>query len=135
MQATHDATDGFNAIVVADHGHAGLHGVFFVVQRDQHFAALCRVNAQVASDLVRVKHVQRAVAVIGEEVGDIDQSRDRAKADGAQVVLQPCRRRAVFHAFDHAAVEHGAARQRVIVDADADRAREGASHGAHGCGL
>ena len=78
----------------------------------------------VARDLIGVKHVQRAVAVIGEEVRDIDKERDRPQSNGAQLVLQPDGRRAVFDATDHAAVEHRTLVQRVIVNRHGDRTGE-----------
>ena len=50
--------------------------------------------------------MQRPVHVIGEEVGHIDQSRNRTQAYGFQPGLQPLGARPVFHAADHAAHEH-----------------------------
>ena len=81
------------------------------------------MNAQVAFDLVRVKHVQRAVAVIGEEVGYIDKRRDRAQANRFQPILQPLRAGAVLDALDQTTGEDFAAVfAGVFVNADGDRA-------------
>ena len=42
--------------------------------------------------------MQRAAAVVGDEVGDVDERVDRTKADCLQPLLQPFRRRAVLDA-------------------------------------
>ena len=61
------------------------------------------MNPQISGNLARIKHVKGAVAIIGEKVGDIDQRRDRPQANGAQPILKPFRRRAVFNTPDKAA--------------------------------
>ena len=125
FRAAHHTRDAFDLFSVRNQGHAFAEGIFLVVQPHQGLAALGAVDAQaVARDLVRVEHVQRTVAVIGEEVRHIDEERDRAQANGAQLVLQPRRRRAVFDAADHTTVENRTLVQRVFVDRNRDRTRE-----------
>ena len=56
-----------------------------------------------AGKLVGVEHVQGTAEVVGDVVGDVDQRRDRPKADGDQPVLQPFRARAILHVAEIAA--------------------------------
>ena len=102
---THDAGQGFRAVVVRNQHLARKHGVGLAIQCLQGFAARCGVNAQVAVDLGDVKDVQGAVHRVSEEVCDVDKGRDRAQADGFQTVGQPCRGGAVADAFDRATGE------------------------------
>ena len=60
---------------------------------------------EAAGELGGVIDVQRPGAVVGDEVGDVDQGVDRAQADRAQPRLQPGRRGAVLHAADQPAGE------------------------------
>ena len=88
-----------------------------------------------AVELVGVEDVQRAVAVVGDEVGDVDERRDRAEADGAQAVLQPLRRGAVRDAADQAADEERAGLAGDVGgEVDGDRAGEGAGDRLDGGG-
>ena len=108
-QAAHDAADRLGAVGVADER-----------SRSRRRRSPCRrARASVspgrarrtvigAVELVGVEDVQRPVAVVGDEVGDVDERRDRAEADGAQAVLQPLRRGAVPDAADQAADEERA---------------------------
>ena len=85
--------------------------------------------------LSRVEDVQRAVAVVGDEVGDVDERGDRAEADGAQAVLQPVGRGAVPDAADQAADEERAGLAGDVGgEVDRDRAGEGAGDGLDGRG-
>ena len=69
--------------------------------------------------------MQRTSAVKGNEIGDVDQRVDRPKADGGQPLLQPFRRRAVFHAFHQPQSESGAQRRRrAEIERDLDRTGE-----------
>ena len=82
-----------------------------------------------------VEDVQRAVAVVGEEVGDVDEGGDGAQADGAQAVLQPGGRGAVADAADQAADEERAGLAGDVGgEIDRDRAGEGAGDGDDGGG-
>ena len=78
--------------------------------------------------LVRVKDVQRAVAVIGEEVRHIHEERDRPQPDRPQRILQPNRRWPVFHPPDHATIKDRALIQRILINAHGNGARETARH-------
>ena len=78
-----------------------------------------------AVQLVGVEDVQRPGAVVGDEVGDVDERRDRPEADRAQPVLQPLRRRAVRHAADQPADEERAGLAGDVGrEVDGDRAGE-----------
>ena len=134
--AAHDAGDAFRFVGVGDYHHAGFEGIGLVVERLDGLAALGAVHAQgAAGDLVGVEDVQRAVAVVGEEVGHIDQRGDRAQPDGAQLVLKPLRRRAVFDPADQPACEDRAAVEGIWVDGDGDRAGIFAGNRIDGPGL
>ena len=80
------------------------------------------MHPQTAFDLIGIKDVQRAIAVVGEEVGHIDQKADRAQANGAQRILQPSRARTILHTFDHTSVKHRTGVSRIIVNGYRDRA-------------
>ena len=76
----------------------------------------------IASDLIRVKDVQWPVSVVGEEIRHIDQKRDRAQPDGAQLVLQPFGRRAILDAPNNTPVKYRALAQCIRVNRNCDRA-------------
>src|SRR3546814_14548830 len=59
---------------------------------------VCSSDLQVALHLAGIEDVQRPAEVEGHVVGDVDQRRDGAQADGAQAVLQPGRAGTVPHA-------------------------------------
>ena len=101
--AAHDAADGLDAVVVGDDGHRGIKLVFLAVQRQHLLAVFGEPHGDVALHLSRVEYVQRPGQIEGDVVGDVDQRRNRAQADGAQTVLQPLRAGTVFHAFEIAA--------------------------------
>ena len=67
--------------------------------------------------------MERAAAVEGQEVGDVDQGADRLLPDRPQPPLQPVGRRTVGHPAHDAAEEGGAGVG--IVRANLDRARKG----------
>ncbi len=123
--AAHDSGQTFRSLIVRDQHHPRLHGVGLAVQRQQRLAALGRMDAQLALDLGRVKDVQRAVQREGEEIGDIDQRRDRPQPDRLQPRLQPFGRGAILHAADRAGgKERAALFLEISVDADRDRRGE-----------
>ncbi len=100
-QAAHDAADALRAVIVADEGFGAVEDVGLLVEGLEAFARAGQADGNRAVDLVGVEDVERAAAVVGEVVGDVDQRGDRAQADGGKAVLQPFRRRAVRHATDH----------------------------------
>ena len=120
VQTTHDTRDAFGAVVIRNDHLTRLQRVGFFIERNDFLAAFGTVHTQIAGDLVRVKNVQRAVAIVGEKVGDIDQETDRAQANGAQRVLQPNGAWTVRDTLDHATTKHRATVQRVLVDRDAN---------------
>ena len=65
---------------------------------------------EVAAQLGRIEHVQRPPEVHGDEIGDVDQGRDRAQADRGESLLQPGRARAIPETPEHAADEQRARR-------------------------
>ena len=111
--AADDAGKRFDAIVVGNHAHGGIERVGAAVERKQLLALAGAAHDEIALDLGRVEDVQRAVAVIGDEIGDIDQRVDGAEPDGTQSLLQPGRRRAVLHPAHETQAEGQAERRRV----------------------
>ena len=99
-KAAHDAADALNSIVIGNDQRAGRQHIFLFVQPGEGLAPTRAMNAQTAGNLCGVKDVQRAVQVMGEEVGDIDERGDRAQTDALQLVLQPRGRGAVLHPLD-----------------------------------
>ncbi len=69
--------------------------------------------------------MQRPAAVVGDEVGDVDQRIDRAQPDRGEPLLQPVRRRAVLDAA-HQPQREGRAqrRRRAEIERHFDRAGE-----------
>ena len=108
--AAHDAGQRFRAVVVGDHAHGVVERVGLAVEREQLLAVLRAAHDEVALDLLGVEHVQRPAAVVGDEVGDVDQRVDRAKPDRLEPLLQPVRRRAVLDAAHQAQRERRAER-------------------------
>ena len=74
--------------------------------------------------------MQRPAAVVGHEVGDIDQRIDRPQADRGETLLQPLRRWAIPDPAHQAQRE--ARTQRGILDGDVHRAGEFALDGLDG---
>ncbi len=132
-QAAHDPADRLRSVLVADDGLGAVEGIVLAVERGEMLALPGEPDGDRAMDLVGVEDVERPVAVEGDEVGDVDERRDRPEADGAQPVLEPVRRRAVADAADQAADEErtGLAGD-VGGEVDADRTGEGAGHGLDG---
>ena len=74
-----------------------------------------------------VEHVQRPAAVVGDEIGDVDERVDRAQPDRGEPALQPVRGRAVLHAAHQAQRERRTQRgRRSEVERHRDRAGEAA---------
>ena len=89
LLAAHDAGDAARAPFVGDHAHGRIEGVGLAVEGEDLFAVLGHARLHVALELVGVEDVERTAAVIGDQIGDVDQRRNRSEADRAQAVLQP----------------------------------------------
>ena len=96
--AAHDAGQQFDAVIVGDDADAAVERVGAAVERQQRLAVARAAHGEIALHLRGVEHMQRPGAVIGHEVGDIDQRVDRPQPDRGQALLQPFRRRAVLDA-------------------------------------
>src|SRR5206468_3198633 len=93
-------------------------------QRQQPLAGLGETHDQIAAELAGVKDVQWPVQVEGQEVGDIDQRRDRPETDRLEPVPEPARARAVSKAPYMPTEKQRAGSQ--IFDMDRDRRAEAA---------
>ena len=140
--AAHDAGKQFDALLVGDHAGGLIERVDLAVERQQRLAVLGAPDGEIAVDLGGVEHVQRAAAVEGDEVGDVDQRVDGPQTDRGEPLLQPVGRGSVLDALDQAQAESRAERRRrAEIERDLDRAGEGALHrlgravleGADGC--
>ncbi|MGY4300627.1 hypothetical protein ACVWXN_008722 [Bradyrhizobium sp. i1.4.4] len=120
--AAHDAGERFDAVLVRDHADGGIEIVGAAVERQQRLAVAGAAHHEIALHLLGVEHVQRARAVVGHEVGDVDQRIDRTQPDRGQPLLQPFRRRPVLHPAHQAQRE--ARTQRGVLDRDLHGARE-----------
>ena len=105
LLAAHDAGQRFDAILVGDDADRVVELVGLAVERQQLFAGAAAAHREIAAHFRGVEHVQRPAAVVGHEIGDIDQRIDRAQADRGQPLLQPGRRRAVLDAANEAQCE------------------------------
>jgi hypothetical protein len=83
------------------------------VERQQRLAVAGAAHGEIALHLRGVEHMQRPGAVVGHEVGDIDQRVDRAQADRGQTLLQPFRRWPVLDAAHQPQREAGAQSRRL----------------------
>ena len=84
--------------IVGDDAHVRVDLVGLAVERREALAFAPKPRADRAFQLVRVIDVQRAPAVVGDVVGDIDQRVDRTEPDRLQAALQPVGARPVLHA-------------------------------------
>ena len=100
MLAAHDSGDRLDAILVGDDDHAVVERISLAVERQHAFARAGAPHVEVARDLGEVEHMQRAAAVEGDVIGDVDERADRPQADRPQPLLHPLGRRAVGHAAD-----------------------------------
>ena len=75
--AAHQAADGVRRPVVCDHGDFGRQRVFVAVERLDRLAVARHAHGRVADELAGVEHMQRPAQIVGHQVGDIDQCRNR----------------------------------------------------------
>ena len=115
MLAAHDAGDGFDAIVIGDDAHVAARRIGLAVERQNLVAFAGAADDEIARDLLRVKHMQRAALVEGDVIGDVHQRVDRAQANRLQPVLHPFRRGPVGDAAHEAQREAGAEVRRFDV--------------------
>ena len=126
MLAAHDSGDRLDAVRVGDRHHALVERVGLAVERQHAFAGAGAPDREIAGDLGEVEHVQRAAAVEGDVIGDVDERADRPQADRPQPLLHPFGRGAVGHAA-HEPQGEGRAEMRVggrEIEMDAGRAVE-----------
>ena len=86
------------------------------------------MHPQVTVHFRHVEHMQRPVAVVGEEIRHIDKEVDRTQPNRAQLILQPLRTRAVLDPANDAPTEKRTTVQRVFINGDRHLRREGSRH-------
>ncbi len=106
--AAHDATEAEGALLVGDDAHVRLDLVRLAVERGETLASLAKPRADGACQLVGIVDVQWPATIDRDEIGDVDQSADRAQTDCAQALLQPVGRWTVADAADVAAGKYRA---------------------------
>ena len=84
--AADHAAEALHAAVVGDRGHLRVELVFAAVERQQLLAGPGEAHDEIAPELAGVEHVQRPVQVEGQEIGDVDQRRNRPQPDRLQPV-------------------------------------------------
>ncbi len=104
--AAHDAGDAQRGAIVGDHDGIRIQRVGLFVQRQNLFAGPGHARLQIAVQLVGVEHMQRTAAILGDQVGGVDQRGDGFHADAFQTILHPFRRGAVLDAADQPACEN-----------------------------
>ena len=130
MLAAHDASDRLDAVLVGDNDHALVERVRLAVEGEHALARAGAAHGEIALDLGEVEYVQRAAAVEGDVVGDVDERADRPQANRAEPLLHPFGRRAVGHAAHET---QGERRAEMLVgggeiEMDPGRAVEGAGN-------
>ena len=120
--AAHDARERFDAVIVSDDADVAVERIRPAVERQQRLAVARAAHEQIAPHLRGIEHMQRPGAVVGHEVGDIDQRIDRPQPDRGEALLQPFRRRPVPDAAHQPQRE--ARTQRGVLDGHFHRARE-----------
>ena len=102
--------------------HFRIERIFLAVEREQGFARPRQTHRQIAGEPAGIKHMKRPVEVKGQEIGDVDERRDRPQPDRFELVLQPCRARPVMDAANVPPEKQRAS--RAVLDIDADRRPE-----------
>src|SRR5690606_16491524 len=87
LLAAHDASKRFHPGLVGDDAHVLIEKIGPAVERGQNLARSRTAHDEVAADLSRVEYMQWPVAVVGEEIGDVDQGVDRPEPDRAEALL------------------------------------------------
>ena len=95
--AAHDAGERLHALLVGDHADRLVERVALAIERDQALAVTRAPDRQIAVHLGGIEHVQRAAAVVSDEIGDVDERVDRTQPDRDEPALQPDGRGAVLH--------------------------------------
>ena len=86
--------------------------IALAVEGEQRLAGARPPHHEIAAHLRGIEHMQRPAAVVGDEVGDIDEGIDRAQSDRRQPLLQPVGRRTVLDAAHEPQREGGTERRR-----------------------
>ena len=118
------------SVVVGDHRHIGIEIVALVVERRERLARARQAYVNIAGERIDIEDVQRARAIVSDEIGNIDQRRDRSQTDRGQAALQPRRARPIAQAADHPPNEQraGIGGLGIEVETHADRAFENAGN-------
>ena len=124
--AADDPAEAQRAAIVGDHGHVRFERVNPAVQGVQALAGSRAAHREVAVELVGIEDVERAAEIESEEIGDVDERRDRPQADRLQPLREPGRARPVGDAAHHPAEEERAG----LVVGPSEMDRDGAGKSA-----
>ena len=87
--AADHAAEALHPGLVGDRGHLGIERVFLAVEGEQGLAGPREAHGQIAREPAGIEDVQRPVEVEGQEIGDVDQRRDRPQPDRLEPAAQP----------------------------------------------
>ena len=111
--AAHNAADVVHLMIIGDDGHGLVDGIGLAVQRHDLLAVARLAGDKCARQLGAIIDVQRPPEVEHDEIGDVDQCRNRLLPDGLELLLQPRRRRTIGDTR-HGAAEEGRAARRIV---------------------
>ena len=97
--------------IIGDDGHRRVDGISLAIQGQHLFAIIRLAGDQRTAELCPVIDVQRPAEIEHDEIGDIDQRRNRLLPDRLEPLLEPGRRRTIVDASDGAGEECRAARR------------------------
>ena len=95
MLAAHDAANVMRRDIVGDDGHGIGQRIGLAVEGQNLLAGLRLARDQRTAELGAIIDMERAAKTDHDEIGDVDQSRDRLLTDRFQATLEPFRRRAI----------------------------------------
>ena len=119
LAAHHPGNAARETVIGDDDGFVVQH-IGLAVQRQHLFVIVRHAGVQIAGEFIGIEDMQRAAAILGDQVGGIDQRRNGFHAHAFQPVLHPFGRGAVLDAANEAAGENGAGVLVALDEIEAD---------------
>ena len=109
MIAAHDAADGFNTVVIANHTKVRIDINSLTVKEFGFLTFFTPANGQRTVKLIEVKNMSRTAELEHDVIGNVHQCRNRTLPGTLQTALHPLRSRSLsIDAADHTAGEASA---------------------------
>ena len=124
--AADNAAEAPHSGPIRDRGDFRIERVFLAVEGEQGLAGPGETHTEIAVEPPGIKDVQRPVEIEGQEIGDVDQRRNRPQPDRFEPPPQPGRARPVPDAAQVTPEKQRAG--RTILDMDGDRRAERAAN-------